>query len=201
MKLDQGCVQVYTGNGKGKTTASLGLALRAVGRELMVCIVQFMKGGGPYGEHLVAERLAPYLTIVTTGRKGWVRQDGPASEDRQLAEEGLGLAREVLTSGKYDLVILDEINGAVAYGLLDVEPVLELIRLKPARVELVLTGRSAHEKIIEAADLVTEMREIKHYYKAGVPARVVLGQSIRTGIENRTRLRLFRADIRHRPSH
>ena len=172
MKLDQGCVQVYTGNGKGKTTASLGLALRAVGRELMVCIVQFMKGGGPYGEHLVAERLAPYLTIVTTGRKGWVRQDGPASEDRQLAEEGLALAREVLTSGKYDLVILDEINGAVAYGLLDVEPVLELIRLKPARVELVLTGRSAHEKIIEAADLVTEMREIKHYYKAGVPARV-----------------------------
>ena len=172
MKLDQGCVQVYTGNGKGKTTASLGLALRAVGRELMVCIVQFMKGGGPYGEHLVAERLAPYLTIVTTGRKGWVRQDGPASEDRQLAEEGLALAREVLTSGKYDLVILDEINGAVAYGLLDVEPVLELIRLKPARVELVLTGRNAAPEIVAAADLVTEMREIKHYYKAGVPARV-----------------------------
>ena len=171
MKLDQGCVQVYTGNGKGKTTASLGLALRAVGRELMVCIVQFMKGGGPYGEHLVAERLAPYLTIVTTGRKGWVRQDGPASEDRQLAEEGLALAREVLTSEKYDLVILDEINGAVAYGLLDVEPVLELIRLKPARVELVLTGRSAHEKIIEAADLVTEMRPVKHPYDKGIPAQ------------------------------
>lgn len=172
MKLEQGCIQVYTGNGKGKTTAALGLALRAVGRELMVCIVQFMKGGGPYGEHLVAERLAPYLTIVTTGRKGWVKQDGPAAEDRQLAEEGLVLAREVLTSGRYDLVILDEINGAVAYGLLGVEPVIELIRLKPPRVELVLTGRSAHEKIIEAADLVTEMREIKHYYKAGVPARV-----------------------------
>ncbi|TWJ18795.1 cob(I)yrinic acid a,c-diamide adenosyltransferase [Geobacter argillaceus] len=172
MKLEQGCVQVYTGNGKGKTTAALGLALRAVGRELMVCIVQFMKGGGPYGEHLVAERLAPYLTIVTTGRKGWVKQDGPAAEDRQLAEEGLVLAREILTGGTYDLVILDEINGAVAYGLLDVEPVLELIRLKPSRVELVLTGRNAHEKIIEAADLVTEMREIKHYYKAGVPARV-----------------------------
>ncbi len=172
MKLEQGCVQVYTGNGKGKTTAALGLALRAVGRELMVCIVQFMKGGGPYGEHLVAERLAPYLTIITTGRKGWVKQDGPAAEDRQLAEEGLVLAREILTGGTYDLVILDEINGAVAYGLLDVEPVLELIRLKPSRVELVLTGRNAHEKIIEAADLVTEMREIKHYYKAGVPARI-----------------------------
>ncbi|RII30834.1 MAG: cob(I)yrinic acid a,c-diamide adenosyltransferase [Geobacter sp.] len=172
--MERGCVQVYTGNGKGKTTAALGLALRAVGRGFKVCILQFIKGGGPYGEHLIADKLAPQLTIIQTGKPGWVNTQDIA-EDRRLAQEAFEQAKELLVSGGYDLLVLDEINGAVGFGLIDVEQVLELIRLRPERVELVLTGRNADERVIEAADLVTEMREIKHYYKAGVPAR--------TGIE------------------
>jgi len=174
MSLDRGCVQVYTGNGKGKTTASLGLALRAVGRGLKVCVFQFIKGGGKYGEHLAAEKLAPLLTIIQTGRPGWVNTKD-ITEDRQVAQEAFVRAQELLTSGEFDLFICDEINGAVGFGLIEVEQVLELINCKPEKTELVLTGRNAHERVIEAADLVTEMREIKHYYKAGVPAR--------TGIE------------------
>jgi cob(I)alamin adenosyltransferase len=174
MHLERGCVQVYTGNGKGKTTAALGLALRAVGRGLNVCMFQFIKGGGQYGEHLAAEKLAPLLTIIQTGRPGWVNTKD-ITEDRHTAQEALVQARELLVSGAFDLFICDEINGAVGFGLIDLEQVLELISAKPERTELVLTGRNAHEKVIEAADLVTEMREIKHYYKAGIPAR--------TGIE------------------
>ncbi len=172
MKLQQGLVQIYTGNGKGKTTAALGLALRAAGREMKVYMIQFMKGGGPYGEQLAAPRLSPYLTIVQTGRAGWVNKDNPDPEDKRLAREALELAVKALTDRTCDLLILDEINGAVSFGLIDVDDVLALIRLKPADMELVLTGRNADERIIAAADLVTEMREIKHYYKAGVPARI-----------------------------
>lgn len=174
MSLERGCVQVYTGNGKGKTTAALGLAVRAVGRGLKVCMFQFIKGGGRYGEHLAAEKLAPLLTIIQTGRPGWVNTDD-ITEDRRIAQEALLRARDLLGSGEYDLFICDEINGAVGFGLIDVGQVLELIHGKPEKTELVLTGRNAHQLVIEAADLVTEMREIKHYYKAGVPAR--------TGIE------------------
>ena len=175
MSLQRGCVQVYTGNGKGKTTAALGLALRAVGRGMRVCFFQFIKGGGPYGEHLAAERLAPFMTIIQTGRPGWVNTKD-ITEDRRLAQEALCRAGDILTSGEFDIVICDEINGAVGFGLIDVEQVLELISRRPHAVELVLTGRNAHERVIEAADLVTEMRDIKHYYNAGVPAR--------TGIES-----------------
>lgn len=171
MKLQQGCVQVYTGNCKGKTTAALGLALRAVGRGLKVVMIQFMKGGGPYGEHLAAERLAPDLIIIPTGRPGWVNRENPADEDKRLAVEAFSLAREKMLSNQYDIVILDEVNGAIFFGLLPVEDLLDLIGQRPSGVELVLTGRNADERVIEAADLVTEMREIKHYYKAGVPAR------------------------------
>ena len=174
MSLKQGHVQVYTGDGKGKTTASLGLALRAVGRGLKVCMFQFIKGGGRYGEHLAAEKLAPQLTIIQSGRPGWVNTKD-ITEDRRVAQEAFARAGELLTSGEFDIFICDEINGAVAFGLIDVEQVLELISSKPAQTELVLTGRNAHGRVIEAADLVTEMREIKHYYTAGVPAR--------TGIE------------------
>ncbi|GAM09950.1 cob(I)yrinic acid a,c-diamide adenosyltransferase [Geobacter sp. OR-1] len=172
MQLYKGQVQIYTGNGKGKTTAALGLAFRAYGRGLKVCMIQFMKGGGPYGEHFAAERLAPELTIIPFGRGGWVDRDNPDPEDRRLAEEALKCGAEALTSGDYDLVILDEVNGAIHFGLLQVEQVLELIHSRPDCVELVLTGRNADQRIIDVADLVTEMREIKHYYKAGIPARV-----------------------------
>ena len=174
MPLEKGCTQVYTGNGKGKTTAALGLAMRAIGRGLKVCFFQFIKGGGPYGEQLIAEKLAPLFTIIQTGRPGWVNTKD-ITEDRRIAQEALVQAKDLLTSGDYDLFICDEINGAVGFGLIDIEQVLELIRLKPETTELVLTGRNADERIIEAADLVTEMCEIKHYYKVGVPAR--------TGIE------------------
>ena len=174
MGLERGCVQVYTGNGKGKTTAALGLALRAVGRGLRVCVFQFIKGGGPYGEHLVAEKLAPFFTIIQSGRPGWVNTKD-ISEDRRVAQEALVRVQGLMTSGLYDLIVLDEINGAVGFGLIDVQQVLDLIAMKPERLELVLTGRNVHERVIEAADLVTEMCEIKHYYAAGVPAR--------TGIE------------------
>jgi cob(I)alamin adenosyltransferase len=172
MSLEQGLVQVYTGNGKGKTTAALGLALRAIGRGLQVCMVQFIKGGGAYGEHLAAEKLAPLLTIHQTGRDGWIFRDKLDPEDIRIAAETLALAQRVLTGGEYDLVILDEINGAAWFGLIEVEAILELLALKPAQVELVLTGRNADARVIAAADLVTEMREIKHYYAAGVPARI-----------------------------
>lgn len=174
MGLERGCVQVYTGNGKGKTTAALGLSLRAVGRGLKVCVFQFIKGGGPYGEHLIAERLAPLFTIIQSGRPGWVNTKD-ISEDRRVAQVALQQVKEILLSDVYDLVVLDEINGAVGFGLIDVEQVLDLMALKPARLELVLTGRNAPQRVIDAADLVTEMREIKHYYAAGIPAR--------TGIE------------------
>lgn len=174
MGLERGCVQVYTGNGKGKTTAALGLSLRAVGRGLKVCVFQFIKGGGPYGEHLIAEKLAPLFTIIQSGRPGWVNTKD-ISEDRRVAQAALQQVKEIVLSDAYDLVVLDEINGAVGFGLIDVEQVLELMALKPQRLELVLTGRNADQRVIAAADLVTEMREIKHYYAAGVPAR--------TGIE------------------
>jgi cob(I)alamin adenosyltransferase len=171
MKLERGCVQVYTGNCKGKTTAALGLALRAVGHGLKVFMIQFMKGGGPYGEHLAAARLAPELTIVPTGRPGWVDRKHPA-EDARLALAALDQARAALVSGEYDLVILDEVNGAVDFGLVPVDDLLALVSQRPPTVELVLTGRNAHERVIAVADLVTEMKEIKHYYQAGVPARI-----------------------------
>lgn len=172
MALDRGYVQIYTGDGKGKTTASLGLAFRAVGRGLRVCMVQFIKGGGEYGEHLVAKKLAPLLTIHQTGRDNWIFKDKLDPEDIRIANETLALAQSALLGGEYDLVILDEVNGAIWFGLLDVEQVLKLVKSKPDNVELVLTGRSADERLIEVADLVTEMREVKHYYKQGVSARV-----------------------------
>jgi cob(I)alamin adenosyltransferase len=134
-------------------------------------MIQFMKGGGPYGEHVAAEKLSPLLTIIPTGRPGWVRRPNPDPEDVRLAQEAFAKARAALFSGNYDLVILDEINGAVSFGLVTVEEVLDLIRTRPLLVELVLTGRDAHEEIIAAADLVTEMKEIKHYFKAGIPSR------------------------------
>jgi cob(I)alamin adenosyltransferase len=172
MHLEKGLVQVYTGNGKGKTTASLGLALRAVGRGLRVCMIQFIKGGGKYGEHLAALKLAPLLTIHQTGRDCWIFKDNLDPEDVRIAQEALALASKMLTGGEYDLLILDEINGAAWFGLIAVNDILQLIKEKPADVELVLTGRSADERVIAAADLVTEMCEIKHYYQQGVQARM-----------------------------
>jgi cob(I)alamin adenosyltransferase len=175
-KLTEGLVQVYTGNGKGKTTASLGLAFRAAGHGLRVRILQFMKGSTVYGELESARRLAPEITIEQVGRDTFVSRSHPDPEDARLAREGFEKAKEIVLSGEYDLVILDEINCAVDFGLIPVTEVADLIRFKPAHIELVLTGRGAHPEIVELADLVTEMREVKHYFNSGRHAR--------TGIES-----------------
>ena len=166
--MRKGYVQVYTGNGKGKTTAALGLALRAAGAGLKVFIAQFIKGQR-CSEHLMLERFGDMITYRQYGR-GLIRHT-PTEEDIAGAREGMREVGDVVRSGSYDVVILDEVNMAVSVGLISVEEVLGLIRGKPATVELVLTGRNAHDAVMEEADLVTEMREIKHYYKKGVQAR------------------------------
>ena len=168
-KLDRGLVQVYTGNGKGKTTAAFGLALRAIGRGLKVYVIQFIKGGFDYGELYIVDKL-PNLTLKAFGRGKFI-VDKPSKEDIKSAEEALSLAESVVKSGEYDIVILDEINVALNLKLISLERVLGLIKNKPRHVEIVLTGRYAPNEIIEIADLVTEMKEVKHPYNKGCQAR------------------------------
>lgn len=174
-KREHGCLHVYTGNGKGKTTAALGLALRAAGHDQQVYILQFMKGDPEYGEVRMARRLAPLWTLEQSGRDCFVSRQQPAQVDKDMAQAGLEKARTALTSGQYQLIILDEFNTAVDFGLISLAQALELIAQKPAATELVLTGRYAPTEIQEKADLVTEMHEIKHYFQEGWTAR--------TGIE------------------
>jgi cob(I)alamin adenosyltransferase len=169
-KLEKGLVQVYTGDGKGKTSAAFGLALRAIGRGLKVYIIQFIKGGFDYGELYIIGRL-PNIELKAFGRGKFVTEKPPRKEDIKHAEDALQLAKKVVESGEYDVVILDEINVALNLKLIKIESVLELMKNKPKHVELVLTGRYATKEIIEVADLVTEMREIKHPYNKGFQAR------------------------------
>jgi cob(I)alamin adenosyltransferase len=169
--ITKGMIQVYTGDGKGKTTAALGLAFRAAGHGFRVMMIQFMKGEEKTGELLAAEKMSPWLTIRPMGRSGFISKGNPSPEDRALAAKALDFAKEVIQGGEYDLLILDEINVALDFGLLPVEEVLDLIRKKPEFMELVLTGRNADPKILEKADLVTEMKNHKHYYAQGVPDR------------------------------
>jgi cob(I)alamin adenosyltransferase len=169
-KLEQGLVQVYTGNGKGKTSAAFGLALRAIGRGLKVYVVQFIKGGFDYGELYVVDKL-PNLKLKAFGRGEFVTEKPPGKEDVELAQEALALAEQVVKNGEYAIVILDEINVALNLKLINLDEVLELIKNKPKHVELILTGRYAPEEIIEAADLVTEMKEVKHPFNKGYQAR------------------------------
>lgn len=171
---ETGYVQVYTGDGKGKTTAALGLALRAAGRGLPVYIGQFMKGRH-YGE-LDAVKLLPGVELEQYGEPGWVYEGKLKPEQLDQAARGLSRARSVLMAGKHRLVILDEINMAVWFGLIQVDAVLDLIHQKPTATELILTGRRANERVIAAADLVTEMKPIRHYYDT-------LKLGARTGIE------------------
>ncbi|MBW1711620.1 MAG: cob(I)yrinic acid a,c-diamide adenosyltransferase [Deltaproteobacteria bacterium] len=171
MKTRKGLIQVYTGEGKGKTTAALGLALRAVGRGLRVRMFQFMKAPRSSGEHFSAARLAPDLEISPVGRKGFIFNKEPDPQDIRLAAEGLARARQASDSGQVDLLILDEVDVALSLGLLSLEPLLELLDTRPPAVEVVLTGRGAPPEVLERADLVTEMRLVKHPYKEGVKAR------------------------------
>jgi cob(I)alamin adenosyltransferase len=169
--IGKGYVQVYTGNGKGKTTAALGLALRAAGNGLAVLFLQFMKGASDYGEIAGLARLGGSVRHVQTGRDVLIRKGSATEEDRRLAREGWALAERAILGREADLVVLDELNCALDFGLLPVEPVLAVLRGKPDGVEVVVTGRNAPPGVIEAADLVTEMREVKHYFARGVPAR------------------------------
>ena len=169
-KLEKGLVQVYTGNGKGKTSAAFGLALRAIGRGLKVYVIQFIKGGFDYGELYIVDKL-PNIKLKAFGRGRFVTEKPPGKKDVELAQEALALAEEVVKSGEYDIVILDEVNVALNLKLISLEEVLESIKNKPKHVELVLTGRYAPSEIIQIADLVTEMQEIKHPYKKGYQAR------------------------------
>jgi len=167
--LSQGRVQLYTGDGKGKTTAALGLALRAAGRGLHTYIGQFMKGQ-QYGE-LEALRDHPYITIEQYGSPRCIHREEVTPQHIAEAQKGLQRAREVMLSGEYDIIVLDEVNVAIWFGVLSTEDVLVFLEERPEHVEIVLTGRRAPEALIDRADLVTEMREVKHYYQQGVTAR------------------------------
>ncbi len=166
----QGYVHVYTGDGKGKTTAALGLALRAAGAGWQVFLAQFVKGMA-YSELAALEPLSRHITVRQFGRECFVNRE-PEQDDLDRAEKGFAECKEAVASGEYRLVILDEANVAVMFGLLPLDDVLQLIDERPPGVELVVTGRWAHRKIIDKADLVTEMQEVKHYYHQGVFARV-----------------------------
>lgn len=165
----KGYVQVYTGDGKGKTTAALGLAMRAFGTGLNVYIAQFVKGM-KYSELETFKVLSDHLTVKQYGRGCFIKGE-PTDEDIKAAREGLREVRDIMLSGKYQILILDEANIATFYNLFSVDDLLDLINEKPDGVELIITGRRADARIIEAADLVTEMKEIKHYYQNGVMAR------------------------------
>ena len=165
----KGLIQVYTGNGKGKTTAALGLALRAAGAGLKVYVGQFIKSGA-YSELKTLKKLKKQITVEQYGR-GCLIKGRPVKKDIDLANKGLGRARRILEKRQYDLVVMDEINVALKLKLLDMESVLALIKTRPEKTELVLTGRWAHPEIIKLADLVTEMKETKHYFRKGVAAR------------------------------
>lgn len=170
-----GKIHVYTGTGKGKTTAALGLALRASGHGLKTYIMQFMKGNIDYGE-LKSVALIDNITIVQGGREDFVNPDNPDPIDLELARSAFDTVKPIVKEGKYDIVILDEINIATSWKLLPLDEVLELIKTKAEKTELVLTGRYAPSEFIEIADYVTEMKEIKHPYDNGTECR--------TGIEH-----------------
>lgn len=165
----KGYVQVYTGDGKGKTTASLGLVLRALGQGLRPAVLQFMKGDPTWGEIVTLKRLE--VPVVQCGLEHWVHEGKVTDEDRAAAAEGLARGRALVESGDYDLVVLDELCTALYFDLVGIDDVLALLAARPPSVELVVTGRRAPEALIAAADLVTEMRPVKHYYEAGVKAR------------------------------
>lgn len=169
----RGLILVNTGNGKGKTTAALGTGIRACGYGKKVLMIQFIKGTIKSGELAAAEKLFPLMTIVPAGR-GFYKIRGDAAtegEHRLAAEEAMNLARTAMHSGKYFLIILDEINVAVKLKLINLHDVLKLIDTKPPHVHLFLTGQSAHKEIKKRADLITEMRSVRHPFDTGIPAQ------------------------------
>ncbi len=166
----KGYVQVYTGDGKGKTTAAIGLAIRSLGAGWRVFFAQFLKVG-EYSEHKALGKFSDHLTIKTYGRNVFIKGE-PEDEDRRLAQAAYQEIAEIVSSGQYRLVVLDEANVAVHYGLITVDQILDLIDRRAEGVELLITGRYAHSRLIDRADLVTEMLQVKHYYHQGIKARV-----------------------------
>ncbi|EPA04402.1 cob(I)yrinic acid a,c-diamide adenosyltransferase [Candidatus Nitrosarchaeum limnium] len=171
--MDEGLTIVYTGKGKGKTTAALGIALRATGYAKKTCMIQFIKGSWHYGEMYSSKRLEPEFEMVAIGKGfvGIIDDKSPKTEHERVAAEAIKISTEKIQSGKYDIVILDEINYAINLGLVEIEDVINLIKTKPPKLDLILTGNYAKDKIIELADLVTEMKEIKHPFQYGVKAK------------------------------
>ncbi|MBN2178269.1 MAG: cob(I)yrinic acid a,c-diamide adenosyltransferase [Deltaproteobacteria bacterium] len=169
-KHEKGLVMVLTGNGKGKTTSALGQAIRAIGHGFKVSMIQFMKGR-KYGEIIAAEQYLPDFKVENYGLDSFVMKDNPAPVDIELAQKGLERARELIMSEGYDMIILDEINVVIDFKLISLEEVLEIIKNKPPKLNLVLTGRYAPAEIIEIADMVSEVKEIKHHYAAGIKDR------------------------------
>ncbi|MCG8424117.1 MAG: cob(I)yrinic acid a,c-diamide adenosyltransferase [Proteobacteria bacterium] len=168
----QGQLVVYTGNGKGKTTAALGVAFRALGRDFRVAVLQFIKGKWKTGERRFAETL-PSLVFEVTG-KGFTWESDDLSRDAQAARQGWERAKELVGSGSYDIVILDELTYAINYGFIDLEGVVTCLKERPGHVHVIVTGRNAPDPLLDAADLVTEMKPIKHPYDRGVPAQIGL---------------------------
>ena len=166
----QGLVQIFTGEGKGKTSAALGVVLRALGHGLRVCIVAFMKGDYPYGEWEVLSKLSN-VKIAKFGFRTFTDPANIKPEEIEQAKQGLAAAREAMLGGNYDLVVLDEVNVATAWKLVELDEVVRLIRDKPPNVELILTGRHADTELVQMADLVTECLKIKHPYDKGITSR------------------------------
>ena len=166
----RGLVQIFTGDGKGKTSAAIGAVIRALGHGWKVYIVSFMKGDYPYGERSILSQL-PNVTLESFGSEEFVDPANIKPEEKEQAQKALAAARQAMLEGEYDLVVLDEVNIAVAFGLLELDEVLKLLDEKPEDVELILTGRRADSRLVRSADLVTEMLKIKHPYDEGVAAR------------------------------
>jgi len=168
----RGLIIVNTGPGKGKTTAAMGTALRAVGQGMKVLMLQFLKGSWHYGELDAVKVFGDNFIMKQMGR-GFVKVGGaePDPEDVKMVEEAWNESRQAILSGKWDLVVLDEINYAISYGMLDPAKVVDALKQKPEMVHVILTGRNAHPTIVELADTVTEMRQVKHAYEKGVEAQ------------------------------
>lgn len=170
-----GYIQVYTGNGKGKTTASLGLAMRALGRSWKVLIVMFTKGGNDYGELNSFRELSPEISrnlkIVQAGLDRIIYRDNQNEKDKEEILKGWELTKKAIKNHEYQLIILDEANIAIDMGILDVDEVVEELKNKPDEMEIVLTGRNAHPKIVEIAHLVSKIEPVKHYWDTGIVAR------------------------------